>query len=335
MKGVLLFRVDGGHVFSISMGHLIRALTLAKKLQSQYEIIFVSKNYPDGIAYIRKFGFDVEIIETSDDSDITLNNLCDKYSPQTIVIDLFSCPYVGFFEYARSRKYRTIVFDTLGRLKGVADIVINDTLVKDFADYSNLNHQSKLFLGPEYFMIDNPPEIIAPRDTVKDIMITFGGSDPTGLTAKVLQVLLKMRIAENVHVILGPAFTEHQRIHETAKEHKFITIHNNPDNFFEILNQQDIVICAAGRTLYECAYFGKPVVIVPSIEHETITAIEYAGITGSFYTNIWNNTETPSKIIEFLDIYKNNFLLRRSICDASTSLVDNSGIKRILDVICQ
>ena len=333
MKRVLLFRVDGGRVFSVSMGHLIRALTLAKRLQNQYKIIFVAKNYPDGIAYIRKFGFDVEIIETSDDSDITLNNLCDKYYPQTIVIDLFSCPYVSFFEYAHSRKYRTVVFDTVGKLKGVADIVINDTLVNDFVNYSDLNHQSKLYLGPKYFMIGNPPEIITPRDTVKDIMITFGGSDPTGLTVKVLQVLLETDIEYNVHVVLGPAFTEHQRIYETAKKHKFIIIHNNPDNFFEILNQQDIVICAAGRTLYECAYFGKPVVIVPTIEHETITAIEYAKITGSFYTNIWNETETPTKIIEFLDIYKNNLLLRKSVYDASSNLVDSLGIKRILDVI--
>ena len=115
MKKDVLFRVDGGKVFGISMGHIKRCLILARALADQYTAVFIMKDYADGVDYVKRQGIVVEPIGVDDDSEATLIGLCETYSPARIIFDLPSNSYSAFFEYARTRKIPTIVFDIVGR----------------------------------------------------------------------------------------------------------------------------------------------------------------------------------------------------------------------------
>jgi len=314
------------------MGHIKRSLLLADKLSHTYKIVFIMKKYSDGVKFVTQKGFEVETIDIDDNNDASLIKFSDKYSPAKVIFDLYSNPYTTFFDYARKKQIQTIVFDILGKCCGSPDILINDSFIKEFTNYSQLSDKTKMYLGPSYFIMDNPPSIIPLKDSVRNVMITMGGSDPAGLTVKILKVMMNT-VNYHTHVVLGPAFTEHKSIYNIAKNREFIKIYENPLNFLELLSSQDVVISAAGRTLCECAYLGRPVIVVPSIEHEAKISLEYARLTGSFDIGLWNEEVSPNKVISALNKYANSYTLREYVFNYSMGLIDGLALERIMTLL--
>jgi len=334
MKNVFLFRVDGGKVWGVSSGHINRCLLVARALPDDCNPVFLMKNYPEGVNFVKSKGIMLETIELGDDQDETVINLCEEYKPNKIIVDLFVDPYRFLYEYARKNKISTIVFDVSGKHFSVPDILINDSLVKEFTAYPHLDLGTRKYIGPDYFIMGNAPRVIPIDDQVKEIMVTIGGSDPAGITMKVIQVLTRGRaLPYKVNVVLGPFFTEYKEICNLIGDNRGFIIHYNPKNFLELLSRQDIVITSAGRTLYESAYLGRPVVIVPSIEHEAKVAEEYAARTGAFNIGMFNDFASSDKIIDALAIYLRESGLRRSVFKSSRALVDGRGLERVMDIV--
>ena len=333
MKKDVLFRVDGGKVFGISMGHIKRCLILARALADQYTAVFIMKDYADGVDYVKRQGIVVEPIGVDDDSEATLIGLCETYSPARIIFDLPSNSYSAFFEYARTRKIPTIVFDIVGRCAGKPDILINDSFVKEFAFYPHLDDRTRLYAGPDFFLMDAPPEFFPIRTDVRDIMVTQGGSDPTGLTVKVLRCIKSSDFQHTVNVVLGPLFTDHKELHAVVGTDNRICIYKNPADFLQLLSRQDIVITAAGRTLYECACAGRPVIVTPSIEHEAVIAAEYARITGCFNVDLWHASGSPAMVVNALYAYRDSYSLRNSVSERGGKIFDGKALKRIVSLV--
>lgn len=333
MKKTILFRVDGGKVWGTSMGHIKRAILLAGKLRYKYDIIFIMKNFPDGVGFVKGLGFEVITIAVNENSDRTLKDLCEKYKTTKLVIDLYDCPYTSFFEYTRSKNIKTIVFDLTGKFSQDADILINDTLVKEFTVYPKLSGKTRKYLGPKFFVMDDNVNLVPIRETIKNIMVTTGGSDPAGLSLKILRSMPEILFKFNINVALGPLFTEHKDVLKIVGSRTSVKVYDNPPNFLELLSHQDVVITSAGRTLYECAFFGKSVITVPSIEHEENTSQEYSVLTGSIDLGLWNDKESPGRLAKAISFYEDNPVIRQSIYKKSSNLVDGRGLKRVLGII--
>ena len=333
MEKNLLYRVDGGKVWGISMGHVRRASIVAGALARDFKIVFVMKDYADGVAYIRKSGFQVETIEISDDSDDTVIRICETHRPDRMIFDLNGTPYVKVFDYARGEKIRTIVFDVSGKCAGVPDVLVNDTIVKEFTRYPHLEGRAVLALGPEYFVMEDPPAAAPIRDSVDFVLITMGGSDPAGLTVKTLETLSGELSGLRMGVVLGPGFTEQARVRDIAGVAGTVDVFENPPDFMSLLSKSDVVITAAGRTLLECARLGRPCLVVPSIEHEEATAAEYCRLTGGFNTGRWDDDSTPGKIVSYLRQYRDSLRLRETVSAAALKLVDGAGLERVLALI--
>lgn len=333
MKKIALFRVDGGKVIGISMGHVKRCLLLSRALTDKYKVVFIMKEYSDGVDFAKRQGVVVEPIGVDDNSDASLIGLCETYSPAKIIFDLPANTYSAFFEYAKTRKIQTIVFDIVGKCAGKPDILINDSFVKEFALYPHLDDKTRLYTGPDYFLMDAQPEFVPLRTNVKDIMVTQGGSDPTGLTIEVLRCIKSGDFQHTVNVVLGPLFTDHKAIHAVAGTDNHIRIYENPADFLQLLSRQDIVITAAGRTLYECACAGRPVIVTPSIEHEAVIAAEYARLTGCFNIGLWHAHESSSRLANALYAYSNSFSLRNSVSEGGRKFFDGKALERIISLI--
>ncbi|HNX82012.1 MAG TPA: hypothetical protein PKL77_07700 [Candidatus Omnitrophota bacterium] len=330
-----MIRVDGGRVWGISTGHITRELIVAKALSKWYKIIFVMKNYPDGVRLVKNAGFRVKTLDPKDDTDASLIALCKKFNPQKVIFDLYANPYRNFFNFARRHTIKTIVFDVINGCSGVPDVLINDSFVKKFTTYNRLIGSTKLFLGPDYFLLNKPPRVALIRKHVHTVMLTMGGSDPAGLTLKILRVLIETRACADcsLTVVLGPLYQGTKDVYELIGNQKYIRILQAPSNFLEILRKQDIVITACGRTLYECAYLGRPAILVPSIKHESIIAGIYAQKTGCINIGLWNKKKSPLKLVKSLAAYKARLDLRRSIHAAGRAFIDGKGQERILELI--
>lgn len=333
MKKIALYRVDGGKVWGTSMGHIKRAVLLSEQLRRKYDVLFIMKNYPDGVEFVKKRGFKVITTAINDNSDQTLICFCQKYKAGKLLIDLHTCPYTVLFEYARLNDIKTIVFDITGKFSQDADVVINDTFVKEFTVYSGLSKRTKKYLGPKFFVMEHSGKLVQTPKPIRNIMVTIGGSDPAGLTVKIMRSLPENFFRFNINVVLGPLFTEHEKVRKIADIRLSVKVYENPPDFLQLLSLQDIVITAAGRTLYECAFFGKTVISVPSIEHEEKTSKEYSFLTGSIDIGLWNDCESPARLSEALNFYENDTGIRQSIFKNSRGLVDGFGLKRVLEII--
>ncbi|MCX5816451.1 MAG: hypothetical protein NTX75_09455 [Proteobacteria bacterium] len=332
MKTVL-FRVDGGRVWGVSMGHVRRSLILSSQLENEYKIIYLMKDYKDGIEYVRNQGMEVEIIDIDDDSNDRLIKLSEKYSPVKVIFDLKETPYTDFFDYARSKRIQTIVFDIVGSCIGYPDVLINDSFVDEFKKYPHITKNVKLALGPDYFLMERCPEVEPIKESVHNVMITMGGSDPAGLTVKIVSCLLEHDLNYKLNVVLGPTFVEYKELYNTLRSNNLRQIYNNPPDFLGLVGSQDIIITSGGRTLYECAYLGRPVIVVPSIDHEKKTSAEYARLTGSIDIGLWNDKMSPAAIKAALDLYIQNRSSRQSIFEASRGIVDGRAMQRILSLL--
>jgi spore coat polysaccharide biosynthesis predicted glycosyltransferase SpsG len=335
MANLILYRVDGGKVWGISLGHVKRSLMLASRLKPSANILFVMKNYPDGVKYVNDNGFKVITLVQDDDSDQSLIKICDKIKPNKLLIDLIHNPYTSLFSYCRQNRIQTVVFDILGKFKGSPDIIINDTIVHNFAEYAGISNETRLCIGPQYFIIGSNINPIEPKQTIEQVLLTMGGSDPAGLTVKILRAIAGHSFTFKLNVVLGPLFTENKKVYEVIGDRPHIRVHENPENFLELLNEQDVIISAGGRTLYECAFLGKPVIIVPSIEHELATARAYAEVTGSQFLPGWEDIRSGEQLLAILDYYAGSYSIRKSIYEASRKMVDGDGMERILELIGQ
>ena len=146
-KDKIIYRVDGGRVWGVSMGHVKRAMISAMHLANLYEVVFIMKDYKDGISYVNYSGNAVETIGINDDRDETIVELIKKHDPIKVIFDLRSNPYNSLFDFARDNNIKTIVFDILGDCGGSPDIIINDSFVPEFTSYSLESKKTSLYIG--------------------------------------------------------------------------------------------------------------------------------------------------------------------------------------------
>ena len=158
---------------------------------------------------------------------------------------------------------KIINFEDEGEGADFADVVIN--ALYETAKNKNVKFGSRYYILPKLFLIYSPIEI---RESVKNVLVTFGGADPCGYTEQVLEVLSE-GLFDDVHfyVVLGRA---KQNVNELMNsEHKDnVTFLYNIDNMAEIMSKCDLAITSRGRTCFELAALGIPSISIAQNERE-------------------------------------------------------------------
>ena len=93
------------------------------------------------------------------------------------------------------------------------------------------------------------------------VLVTFGGSDPVGATARTLRLLPVDRPLELV-VVAGPGFRDDVELRVAAAiaetNGHVVDIRRAPDDPGALFVSADAAICSAGGTLGELAFLGCP-----------------------------------------------------------------------------
>jgi spore coat polysaccharide biosynthesis predicted glycosyltransferase SpsG len=268
----VFFRVDAGRIKGLSFGHLARCHVLSKALKKygNTETIFFMQNYVDGVKYAKTLGEKVIIIKEGH-----LNWI--KGLACTIIFDLPNVPGTDELAIAKRKGLWTIVLDDTNSNVPWANVVLNSSILSQSATYPK---EARLLVGPEYFILDESFET-ANRNTGRQndlfsVLITFGGSDPAGLTLKVLKALKALKTKEYqgvlFKVILGPGFGDKGPLDSFVDCFPGkIELISNPNDLLPFFIDSDLAICAGGRTLYELNALKIPTIAISSIEHEMIT----------------------------------------------------------------
>lgn len=274
----VIFRVDAGRVKGLSFGHLFRCMLFAKKLRKYYgaDIVFLMRDHKDGVACARSFGYRVTTLKRSLSGaghDEAVIGHIRKIGPDHIVVDLPYGTPNAYLDYARSRHVFTICIDDMAERSFRADVVLNSGILAQRKRYKACLPKTRFLLGMEYFPMDERSDI--EKSFTKNgrprILITFGGSDPSGLTGKTLRALAKIDSGNvRFEVLLGPGFKGRRSVKSALRVLSGkASVFDYPKDPLKYFYRSDLVVCAGGTTLYALCAIGKPCIAIPSNASES------------------------------------------------------------------
>ncbi|MBG0777065.1 MAG: hypothetical protein H0S85_11620 [Desulfovibrionaceae bacterium] len=325
----VLFRVDAGRRWGVSMGHAMRAMTVGLHFLVDHLVYFLMRDYPEGVAFVRSSGFQVlEAPADKADAAILLPHV-ERLRPALVVTDLPSLDGARIFDRCRELDVPTAAFDIRGDLTGAPDLVINSSAVPSFTAYPDLPASTARLTGPAYHVLRDVPEVQPVHETVSNVLLTCGGSDPAGLTLRALRALAARPLPFALHVVLGPAYADTVRVKVAAHDAEgLVLVHECPEDFVGLLSRADVVVTACGQTLYECAALGRPAVMLPSIEHEEEEAAFFAREAGFADVGRWDDAASPERLRAAVDRLMDP-AVRRALHEAGQRLVDRQGFSRV------
>ena len=293
----ILFRTDAGTEQGLSYGHLFRCIVIAEFARKFWNthITFLTCSDSRALEYIEQYEFNIKQIDNSHNE---ISTVVDLTPFDWVVIDI---PYPSYplstqcSQLAQSGKRIFLIDDVKIFTPSNISVYHNSGVL---ANSLICRHDSQIEyqIGPDYFIGNLPPPKVT-RSTgqpPKNILVTFGGSDPSGLTLMV-SIALKEYFSNFpglFTIITGPGYNEYDKLVPQVESTPNQQLVDNPNNLYSHMLRSDLVICAGGRTLYEVYKLNLEVFAIASIEHEARVIEHFAeqGILKYFQLK-WNENE--------------------------------------------
>lgn len=231
-------------------GHIYRALEIADEFYVKPDIYY-DKNQTD----VGIFGTTTHNLLPVD-GIVDLYKICKSKQYDIFINDILSTS-IDYMIGLRSvlPEAKIVNFEDDGEGAESADIVFNALF--DKTAQSNERVGEDYYIAGKSFLFYRPIEI---KDEVKNVLITFGGSDPMNYTERLLQIVSQPEFS-NYHfiVVLGRA---KQNVDEILKYNSYenIEVFHDIKDMPEIMSECDIAVTSRGRTCYELAMLGIPTI---------------------------------------------------------------------------
>jgi UDP-2,4-diacetamido-2,4,6-trideoxy-beta-L-altropyranose hydrolase len=350
-----LLRTDADE--ATGFGHFSRCLSLAQRMGAfDFRPFFVLKHYTDSVILrLDKAGLPYAVIPADTVWVDEANFLRDIAIGRTAALILDIChSYTlrgleGFGDYV---KLLGDAFRVVTLLDGLAnDALIKtgipevDLVVTPYCGAENLSPKGERgffhLAGPEFMVFQEEYEKTrqANRPILErggKILLTFGGSDPKGLTVQALQALSLITDRRlEIHFVIGPAFKDalKSEIREVVKEIKHgVTLVESPPTLAREMMWCDLAISSTGLTKYELALTGTPSVFLSIDEdhHAANRAFSKAqtGVDLGVYTGLTPG-DIKGTVLTLLDDATSRHIMSRN----GLNVVDLHGAEQILSHI--
>jgi spore coat polysaccharide biosynthesis predicted glycosyltransferase SpsG len=170
---------------------------------------------------------------------------------------------------------RVLVLDDLADRPLPATWLLNPG-VNDATCYRGLT-DANLLLGPAYALLRSQFRGLPPRPAftrVRRVLVTFGGSDSLGLTARAVRALdaipgpLEVRIVAGL--LAGAALS-------VSACHRVEVLRDVTD-MAGLMQWADLAVSAAGQTIFELAAAGCPAVCLVAADNQARNAVLFEGV---------------------------------------------------------
>lgn len=253
-KKRILFRADG--YVKLGMGHIYNCITLAYSM-IEHEVLFVTREDCElGLKKIIDSKFKYKTIKNDKD----LFNIIEEYKPDIFVNDCLNTEEEYILKLKESVP-RVVTIEDLGSGAYVADAVIN-------ALYdSPENATDRFFSGYKYVCLRDEFLTTVPKnysEKVQNIVVLFGGTDPSNLNEKTYQSALEINkkypdIYFSFITGIGYDCEKHGVITDESKN---IFVYPNVPVVSKYTKKADIAVTSQGRTIYELASMGLPSIVL-------------------------------------------------------------------------
>jgi UDP-2,4-diacetamido-2,4,6-trideoxy-beta-L-altropyranose hydrolase len=219
-----------------------------------------------------------------------------------------------------------------------ADIVINQNISAYLSLYKHYEPYTRFLLGTNYVLLRREflkwvgynriiPEV------ARNVLVTFGGSDPENITLLVIEALKRIQInGLEVIAVIGGINQNYEILQQSVKDRNSFSIRKNVNNMPELMAWADFAISAGGTTCWELAFMGLPSLLYPIAENQknNVRDLHSNGIVKCFEIEEILNLESSRQIITDLLI---SYEERASLYKNMEELVDGDGTRRIINLI--
>ena len=340
MNEQVIFRVDGGDVYSVAMGHVYRCLKVAKTIAERRagaDITFVMKNYKEGIKKVQEEGFKVVQIppewRVGEEIDF-IDEFTKEFTYHIFIADIRDINN-KYIETVKANRGCFIYFDDLGGHSLKPDVIINPSIAESLQKYPSYNEKTDYYIGEKYFIIDRKI-FLNPKDSIREecnkILVSFGGADPCNLTCSILKTLVKLPVEININVILGPAYNHRRELDKLLQNNRRdITIKTNVKSMYNEIMNADIGIVSGGDTCLEIIYTGTPTMIIPSIWYEKEIA-RYLAEKGAADC-VYLDEGDDEKMLNGIEDLIHNYSKRKSMSRTGRAIIDGKGVEKVFTII--
>lgn len=301
----IAFRTDAS--LQMGTGHVMRCLTLADTLKGQgAHCHFVSREHPGHLLdAIRQRSHTVTVLSAGRPSSTLVADpspqpahaewlgckwqidaeqtgaILTKLQPDWLVVDHYALD--RRWEEVLAPHYRKLlVIDDLADRPHFCDLLLDQNWFGDDTPtrYRNLVPlHCKCHLGPVYALLKPEyaqlRESMPPRDgTVRRVLVSLGGSDPTNQTSKVLEALIQPSFAHlKVDVVIGQNHPDVKGIAAQAAARSGTKLHQSLPTLAHLMSRADLMISAGGSTTWERMCLGLPAIVISVAANQTSTNV--------------------------------------------------------------
>lgn len=260
-RPAIVFRADASH--ALGLGHVARLCAVLEELEAVGAEPIVMFRGDDAVAtWSRSHGITAPVAPWTTGEVLAVAG---QPRVRAVVIDGPALA-ASLAPVLAERGIRTVVIDDRGDTAYPVDTVVNHNFHAPSLAASYATARLRL-LGRQYLMLRRAVRRYTrgscrPRTGARvRVVVTFGGSDPVGATARTLALVPADRPADLV-VVAGPGFRDDAALQDaaaaaTAAGHT-VEILRAPDDPASLFVGADAAICSAGGTLGELAYLGCP-----------------------------------------------------------------------------
>ncbi len=310
----------------LGMGHVYRCLSIAYKLVG-HELLFVTDDKSDmGIEKLKDSFFPYKVFSSDEDFEKILAD----YEPDIIVNDVLDTSE-ELVNLERNYASRIVNFEDMGKGARLADVVINALYENNSRRSGNVREGSDYYFIRDEFLEQKPKAF---SEECKNIMIIFGGADPTDLTGKLYRVCQKLgeKMSDcEFHFITGFAYLGKDRIKDIPE--KKIFIHNDVKRVSAYMRNADIAVTSQGRTIYELASMGVPAIVMAQNVREAEHV--FAGIQNGFINLGLGEKIDDDSIAKTVRWLADTPNVRREMRAAELTHKFARGQQRVIDLILE
>ena len=282
---MILFRADANS--NIGLGHIMRCLSIADAMAATSNSTILPRGKQDikfvladnSISQlIKDRGYEPIILHTDYrvmDSEIEKwTELEDSIDADLIIVDsYFVTP--TYLTYLKDNIGRVCYLDDVLSFPYPTDILINYNASANLTDYQELyegREAPEFLLGVEYAPLRSSfigVERREQRKEVKEVLMSTGGSDELHIALSFVKYLCEQQPdGRTYHILLGAMNQDKPAIREMAEKMDNIILHENVQDMRGLICAMDLVISAAGSTLYEICACGVPLITFSTADNQ-------------------------------------------------------------------
>jgi spore coat polysaccharide biosynthesis predicted glycosyltransferase SpsG len=224
----------------------------------------------------------------------------------------------------------TVNFEDLGSGADQADVVVNALYEISNPPANHLYGYRYVVLRDEFHLYPSSPL----QNTVRNILITFGGIDPNNLTLRTLRALDEMKLDTSIRIITGYGYQPVSELEATVEQMKkrggSVELFKDVKVMAKHMYESDIIITSNGRTIYEVSAMHVPCISISQNERETSHLFSHLcrGIMNLGIADRVTEADIANSVERILD-----FETRARMVEAMKKYDIRSRTQRVVDII--